>query len=282
MTIDEALAQAREHFAAGEFDQCRALCNSVLGAVPRHAEAIHIFRSLPDAATYDAGFYDAQMAESYRSALVVLGQLFAVYAPHSLVDFGAGRGTWLKAARELGVSRLRGIEGPWVRQDIAGSGLEYSHQDLNDRVALDGRFDLALSVEVAEHLVPARAPSFVEDLCAAADLVVFGAAMPHQGGNGHFNERFPSYWIELFRTNGYACIDFFRAALWFRPEVEPWYAQNTFLFVREGDPRQPLFKSRPLYDVYHPTLINNEVLQRFRLGWGDEHGDATPMREASE
>ena len=270
MTIDEALAQARQHHAAGEFKQCRALCNAVLAAVPRHPEAIRLFQDLPEDATYDAGFYEAQMANSYRSALAVLWHLFDAYAPLSLVDFGAGRGTWLKAARELGVPRLRGIEGPWVRADVAASGLEYAFQDLNERVVLDERFDLALSVEVAEHLVPERAPSFVEDMCAAADLIVFGAAMPHQGGNGHFNERFQSYWIDLFRARGYACVDYFRAALWFRPEVEPWYAQNTFLFIREGDVRQPLFRPQPLYDVYHPTLVNDAVRQRFQLGWGEE------------
>jgi hypothetical protein len=270
MTVDEALAQARQHQALGEFDQCRALCNAVLHAMPRHGEAIRIFRSLPATATYDAGFYEAQMANSYRSAQVVLGHLFATYAPRSMVDFGAGRGTWLEAARELGVGRLQGIEGHWVSDDVAGIGFEYAFQDLQERVVLDSRFDLALSVEVAEHLVPERAPTFVEDLCAAADLVVFGAALPHQGGNGHFNERFASFWIELFRTNGYACVDFFRAALWFRPDVEPWYAQNTFLFVRKGDPREPLFKSQPLYDVHHPALVNSEVVQRFKRGWGDE------------
>lgn len=270
MTVEEAIKLARQRLSDKEFRQCRDLCNMVLQAVPRHDEAIGIFRALPPDTAYGEDFYEQQAETSYQSARSLLGYLFSSYRPSSLVDFGAGVGTWLRAARELGVGRLLGLEGHWVRDKIAPSGIDYRFQDLNEPVVLDDRFDMALSVEVAEHLVPERSQGFVSDMCAAADLIVFGAAMPHQGGNGHINERLPSFWIKLFESNGYTCIDFFRPAFWFQPNVEPWYVQNTFLFVRAGDERKRLFRAEPLYDVYHPKLINNHVVQRFDRDWIDE------------
>src|SRR5262245_49813663 len=232
MTVDEAIKKAQRHFASGEFAECASLCNVVLNAAPRHPEAIRLFRALP-IDTYGADFYEWQAERAYRSAQIMLGLLFSNYRPKSMVDFGAGAGSWLRAARDLGVERLLGIEGPWAQRFVAASGLDYRYQNLEERVALNERFDLALSVEVAEHLLPERSASFVEDICAAADLVVFGAAMPHQGGDGHINERLQSFWVGLFEDNGHACIDFFRPKLWLQPNVEVWYVQNTFLFARK-------------------------------------------------
>ena len=270
MTLEEAIIKAQQHFASGEFSECQALCNVVLQAVPRHPEATRLFRALPAQNTYGADFYEWQAEQSYRSAQVMLGMLFSNYRPKSMVDFGAGAGSWLRAARELGVERVLGIEGPWAKSIVAASGLEYRFQNMEERVGLTERFDLAMSVEVAEHLPPERSESFVQDLCGAAGLVVFGAAMPHQGGNGHINERLQSFWIGLFEDNGYLCIDFFRPALWFQPNVDPWYVQNTFLFARKGDSRAGLFSTTPLYDVHHPKLVNPDVLRHFENGWADE------------
>ena len=64
------------------------------------------------------------------------------------------------------------------------------------------RFDLVNCLEVAEHLDASRADSFVDDLCALGDVVVFSAAIPGQGGTHHVNEQFQSYWQERFRRNG--------------------------------------------------------------------------------
>jgi hypothetical protein len=50
---------------------------------------------------------------------------------------------------------------------------------------LVGRFDLAVCLEVAEHLPPERAESFIRELCDLAPVVLFSAAIPGQGGTGH-------------------------------------------------------------------------------------------------
>jgi len=36
-----------------------------------------------------------------------------------------------------------------------------------------------------------------------ADRIVMSAARPGQGGEGHFNEQLPEYWIEKFIARGF-------------------------------------------------------------------------------
>jgi hypothetical protein len=93
-------------------------------------------------------------------------------------------------------------------------------------------FDLAVSLEVAEHLPPSRAESFVADLVNLAPIVLFSAAVPHQGGTRHINEQWQTYWAQKFSALGYATIDFIRDLVWTREDVEPWYQQNLLIYVR--------------------------------------------------
>ena len=66
---------------------------------------------------------------------------------------------------------------------------------------------------------------------AHLDRVLSSAAIPHQGGTGHINERWQSWWAALFQKNGFG-------AAWHQPdirnceEVEFWYRQNMVLYAR--------------------------------------------------
>jgi hypothetical protein len=209
---------------------------------------------------YTADFYEIQKTGSYHSAIKFLQHLFKHYMPRSIVDFGAGVGTWLAAAKELGITDVLAIDGNWVKDlERVDSSIPYIFLDLEERIYLEKCFDLAISLEVAEHLTPSRAATFIDDICKASDLVIFSAAMKDQGGSNHINEQDPSYWIELFRLRAYECIDFFRAPFWRDNTIEPWYIQNTFLFIRMGDPRRVLLPNYPLWDVIHPRLLFNPV-----------------------
>lgn len=196
---------------------------------------------LPD--LYGRAFFEAQRAGSRSSALVVLTEAFArLGIPARVVDVGCGVGTWLRAARELGATEVRGIDGEWVPRDalevppalVAALDLDTADADALRRAAAGGKrpFDLVLSLETAEHLRPDASGRFVEGLCALGDAVLFSAAVPHQGGHGHVNERWPGFWAALFAVHGFACFDLLRPAVWLHPEVEWWYAQNALLFAR--------------------------------------------------
>lgn len=187
-------------------------------------------------AHYDHAFYDDQMAGSYQSAAVYARHLDTLLAPRKVVDVGCGRGTWLKAFGELGATELRGYDGSWNSQaNMVDNTIVFEACDLNQlTLAGERRFDLAISLEVAEHLLPATAPSFTAALAALSDAVLFSAAFPKQGGTNHINEQPHTYWARNFEKSGYVPFDVFRPVYWADERVEPWYRQNAFVYARVG------------------------------------------------
>lgn len=255
LTLPEALQAAKTFYQNGQLKEAENLCNTILVYLPECQEAKEILAAIPKE-IYNDDFYAHQSAGSYRTAQAFFSYLFSFYKPNSLIDFGAGMGTWLQAAHELGIEQLQAIEGEWVKEKVPHPHIGYTFHDLQKPFRSLQKFDLAMSLEVAEHLSAERSESFVQDLCHASDLVMFGAAMKHQGGQGHINEQNQTYWIKQFRIRNYECLDIFRSPFWFRKDLEPWYVQNTFLFLKKGDVRRDLFFNDPLYDVHHPRLIH--------------------------
>jgi SAM-dependent methyltransferase len=213
---------------------------------------------------YDAAFYDDQTEGSLRSARIVLPVVFALHRPASLVDVGCGQGTWLAAAEELGVEDLTGLDGDWVdRAKLRSPRMTFRAVDLAAPIAFDRRYDLALSVEVAEHLPASAADGFVAALCAASDAVLFSAAAPFQGGTDHVHEARASAWAARFAANGFDCFDLVRGAIWDRAEVAWWYRQNLLLFAKRGSAAHAAFARAPLppppRDVVHPDAFEEKV-----------------------
>jgi SAM-dependent methyltransferase len=180
---------------------------------------------------YTEGFFEAHEEGSARSAEIVLPVVLELVRPRSVVDVGCGDGAWLAAATALGITDVLGIDGPWVEEgDLKIAPDRFRVQDLTQPFSLDRRFDLAMSLEVAEHLPADAAEAFVASLAGAAPLVLFSAAAPGQGGTAHLNEQWPAYWAALFARHGYEPVDALRAEIWERPGVQWWYAQNLLLF----------------------------------------------------
>ena len=185
-----------------------------------------------DSMPYDADFYDVIRSGARRSADRIVPIVLDLTGARSVVDVGCGSGSWLASFRDHGVTRIRGVEGPHVDD----SSLEVApdvvvRHDLRQPLQLDERFDLAVSLEVAEHLPEASAPAFVASLTSLAPLVLFSAAPPHQGGIGHVNEQWPDWWADVFGGHGYVAVDCIRRHVWSDPSVEWWYAQNTLLYA---------------------------------------------------
>lgn len=184
------------------------------------------------AETYDAQFYAAQADASYRSAAVVTPHIVELFAPMSVVDVGCGVGTWLRAFAECGVTQLLGLDGPHVDPvALRIPAAQFRAHDLRTPLPEVGRFDLALSLEVAEHLPDECADGLVAALTRLAPIVVFSAAIPGQGGTSHVNEQWPDYWAALFRRHQFEQLDVLRPLIWQDERIEWWYRQNIFVYM---------------------------------------------------
>jgi SAM-dependent methyltransferase len=206
---------------------------------------------------YNPKFY-RELKSTRDSAAEVLPIVLDLLRPVSIVDVGCGLGEWLAVAGDLGVGDFLGVDGEWVQQSQLAIPVEkFLKHDLSTPLELERRFDLALSLEVAEHLPAAAARTLVQSISRAADVAVFSAAIPGQGGRHHVNEQWPAYWADLFQEFGYACYDVLRPRIWNNPRVAWYYAQNCLIFARRS---QPLLGAavRPL-SLVHPVLWSGEV-----------------------
>jgi len=183
--------------------------------------------------SYDEKFFYYTNQISARSANVVVPLLYDVLRPSSVLDLGSGCGVWLARWHQAGATDIVGIDGDYVAsKDLLISTESFIASDLGHPVDLRRHFDLAQSLEVAEHLPASRAPGFVSDLCRHSDVVLFGAAPPGQGGENHINEQPYEYWQTLFEDEGYEAYDFVRPQVVNRQEVTPWHRYNPVLYVR--------------------------------------------------
>ena len=176
-----------------------------------------------------------QEAHNRASAGIILPMLFEQYKPRSILDVGCGLGTWLSVAKALGVAEIAGVEGAWLDRKLARvPASAITTADLEKPLNLGRRFDLAMTLEVAEHLSEEAAEGFVDSLTRHADVVLFSAAIPFQGGHHHVNERFPDYWRQMFAARGYAVVDLIRPRIWDRNDVLVWLRQNILVYARAG------------------------------------------------
>lgn len=183
---------------------------------------------------YDHAFYEITDDADY-SARRITGLIVDLVRPSSVLDLGCGEGFWMKAFHDYWkVTDLVGVDGDWVDTTrFACPEGKFLPHDLNQSINLDRQFDLVISVEVAEHLRPESADGLVESIARHGRVVVFSAAIPHQGGQNHFNEQWPGYWVERFRQRGFTPIDCFRRLIWDDDHILWWYAQNLLLFVHK-------------------------------------------------
>lgn len=185
-------------------------------------------------APYGRSFFEGHREGSGRSADAIVPLLIEAVEPSSVVDVGCGQGVWLSAFRSRGVTDVFGVDGDWVdTRSLEIPPACFASADLAKPLNLDRRFDLVLSLEVAEHLPAASAVTFVRSLVALGPVILFSAAIPFQGGVSHVNEQWPDYWAGLFERHRYVAVDYIRPIVWNNPDVVWWYAQNAMIFVQE-------------------------------------------------
>ncbi len=165
---------------------------------------------------YSNEFYSSMHQQTLYAVETILAHVLRLFPTiHSAVDVGFGVGTTLSVLKQNAADRIQGIDGSWVEENCLVIPKEcFVVLDLSRPIHLDERFDLALSLEVAEHLPVQSSSIFVNSLVQLADIVLFSAAIPGQGGVYHINEQWQQFWAGLFKGYGYEVIDVLRSIFW--------------------------------------------------------------------
>src|SRR5215467_7668468 len=134
---------------------------------------------------YDSDYYNCNAQDpAIRSVGTMSESIYSEFKPKDVIDVGCGTGALLDALRKRGCEVL---------------GLEYSEAalrlcraqylpvlkfNLEKDIFIQRRvFDVAISMEVAEHLPARIADRYVELLTRLSPIIVFTAAPPGQGGS---------------------------------------------------------------------------------------------------
>jgi len=188
--------------------------------------------------TYSSDFYAYNNRVAVASARAVVPKVAALLSPRSVLDVGCGVGAWCRVWLENGACDVLGADGDYIeREQLLIETDQFVPANLSRPFSLDRRFDLVMSLEVAEHISEAHADTFVSNLTRHGDRILFSAAVPGQGGEFHINEQPLEYWRSRFQAQGYQCFDPVRPLIRGNASVAAWYRFNTLLYVAEGSVR---------------------------------------------
>ncbi|MTJ13434.1 class I SAM-dependent methyltransferase [Anabaena sp. UHCC 0187] len=193
-----------------------------------------------DMIAYTSDYFQSIIFDTDYQALAL--HIVEIYHPKTVVEFGCGPGHLSRELAKLGV-QMTSVDG-YSQPDFTGLSVEFYPLNLNDATAIanlfqDKHFDLAISLEVAEHLQPESSPTVINWLTKVAPVVVFSAAVPSQGGHGHINLHPRDYWHRLFTECNFVISDRIREKLRNHPTVAPWYRYNVLDYVHANHPQVP-------------------------------------------
>lgn len=152
----------------------------------------------------------------------------------SAVDIGCNVGEWLSAAQKFGAKRILGIDAePTVIDKLQFNDKYFRLADLRMPLLPPGgeKFDLAICLEVAEHLEEDCADALVSTCCAMSDFVLWSAAVPGQGGFRHVNCQPLDYWANRFARHNHLFLDAASKQHW-PSNIKSYYRENIALFIK--------------------------------------------------
>lgn len=152
---------------------------------------------------------------------------------HNVADVGCGPGIYVKALNGMGVAafgvdidpRAARAEGCFVEDIVLKANAPFACANI------------VLSLEVGEHIPEEHSWSYVRYIVnCLPSVVVFSAAQPGQGGDGHINCQTKSYWCSRFNWLGYRYnaeatdhfINYMRSGYHMG-----WLANNAMIFSRQ-------------------------------------------------
>lgn len=199
---------------------------------------VFVYKHLEHETIYDSDYYEQVEIRAMRSAEAIATSILSDLRPNTIVDVGCGTGVLLESLRQRGC-HIHGLEySEAALQYCRDRGLNVQKFDLERDTFTDTQvFDVAVSMEVAEHLPKESADRYIDLLTRLSSVIVFTAAPPGQRGTDHVNEQPQSYWISKFKIHGFM-YDEGLVKHWSEnwkdtKVVHPHYFKNLMIFRRK-------------------------------------------------
>jgi SAM-dependent methyltransferase len=194
---------------------------------------------------YGSRFFARRHRLNWR-APIVCGAIRDTLKPVSVIDVGCATGDLVAEFATQGFDAY-GLEGsravmPFLECEAGRVFFMDLRKPLPAHFMRD--YDVALCLEVAEHIESEYAQQLVQNLGLLSGCVLMSAARPGQGGHHHVNCQSPEYWEDLFRVDAFRRVQ--RVEREIKQAWEPWrkkpgikaYYQNLLYF--EGRPCWPI------------------------------------------
>lgn len=157
--------------------------------------------------------------------------LLEMYSPKSVVDLGCNDGLYLEGFWKAGCEII-GID-----KYYRGNHPHIETWDLTAPLGLRKR-DLAICLEVLEHIPAEDSASVLMNLCKASDTIIFSAAVPGQGGDGHINCQPKQHWIDRFADRGFYVnqkeTTYILQNMRVKPNTMGWLMNNLMVLQKAG------------------------------------------------
>jgi len=179
---------------------------------------------------YKKEMYDKIKEYGYNFAEQIIPILQQKFKIKTVLDVGCGNGSFLLKCLDFKF-HIRGYDGRHVKNLLLIPQGKFTIKDLRRKFEVKNKYDLTLSLEVAEHLHEEYKDNFIDSICNSSNLILFSAAQIGQSGIHHVNCQRLEYWIDEFNKRGFIhdinITDNIR-----NMDIHIWYKKNAMVFYK--------------------------------------------------
>jgi cyclopropane fatty-acyl-phospholipid synthase-like methyltransferase len=179
------------------------------------------------------GFWQSPKIDHYYDPIFSKKLNLVVSNYSSVVDFGCGNAKYAKYIKEQSKIDVDAFDGnPHVSDITEGFA---SLLDLSKDFDLSKKYDVVISLEVAEHIPKQYEETYVNNLVNHCEkMIIISWAKIGQGGKGHVNEQNSEYVVDLFGDMGFYLDEDLTKLLRESSTVCRWFKDTVHVFKRKS------------------------------------------------